>query len=127
MMRRYALAVTLIAAAGSACIALWGGRLEGPSVRGAILGAVLAALGAVFGMALLAWSFERGARHFVGAVALGILGRMTLFGGVLICVGLLRPVNYGMTAVAVSLLGFFFVFQALEVLFVVKRVKGSRA
>jgi hypothetical protein len=126
-MRRYALAVALIVAAGSACIAASGGRLEGPSVRGAILGAVLAALGAVFGMALLAWSFERGARQFVGAVALGILGRMTLFGGVLIYLGLRQPANCRMTAVAASLLGFFFVFQALEVRFVVKGMKGARS
>ena len=124
-MRSYALAVALIAAAGSACIAASNGRLDGPSVRGAILGAVLAAFGAVAGMALLAWSFGRGAREFVGAVAFGMLGRLILFGGVLIYVGLRQPENYPMTSVALSLLGFFFVFQALEVRFVLKGMRGA--
>jgi hypothetical protein len=127
VMRRYALAVALIAAAGSAGIAMAGGRLEGPSVRGAILGTVVAALGAVFGMALLARSIGRGAREFVGAVVFGMLGRLVLFGGVLVSLGLLRPAGLRMTAVAASLLGFFFVFQALEVRFVMKSLKGARA
>ena len=126
-MKRYALAVALIAAAGSAIIAAAGGRLDGPSVRGAILGAGLAALGALGGMTLLAWSLERGARQFVGAVTLGILGRMTLFGGVLVFLGLRQPANFRMTAVAVSLLGFFFVFQALEVRFVMRGSKDVRS
>ena len=126
-MRRYALAVASIAAAGSAGIAASGGGLEGPAVRGAILGAVLAALGALFGMTLLVGSSGRGTQRFVGAVAVGMLGRLLLFGGVLVYLGLSRPAGFRMTAVAASLLGFFFVFQALEVLFVMKRLKGARA
>jgi len=126
-MRRYALAVALIAAAGSAAIAASGGRLEGPSVRGGILGAGLAAVGAVFGMALLAWSSGRGAQRFVGAVAAGMLGRLLLFGGALVYLGLRRPAEVRMTAVAASMLGFFFVFQALEVRFVMKGMKGARS
>jgi len=126
-MRRYILAVALIAAAGSAGIAASGGRLEGPSVRGAILGTIVAALGAVFGMALLARSNGRGTREFVGAVVFGMLGRLILFGGVLISLGLLRPAGFRMTAAAASLLGFFFVFQALEVRFVMKGLKDARS
>jgi len=126
-MKRYALIVVLIAAAGSACIGLSGGRLERSTVRGAILGAILAALGAVFGMALLAWSFERGTRQVVGAMMLGMLGRLALFGGSLVGVGLLRPASCGMTAVAASLLDFFFVFQALELMFVMRGLKGARS
>ncbi|HYS06667.1 MAG TPA: hypothetical protein VEW47_15925 [Candidatus Dormibacteraeota bacterium] len=126
-MRRYALAVALIAAAGSAGVAASGGRLEGPTVRGAILGTMVAALGAVLGMPLLARSIGRGTREFVGAVVFGMLGRLVLFCGVLIFVGLSRPAGCSITAVAASLLGFYFVFQALEVLFVTKRLKGARA
>ncbi len=124
-MGRYAVAVALIAAAGSACIAAFRGRIEEASVRGAILGAVLAAAGALLGIALLAWSTGRGAREFVGAVALGILGRLALFGGALVFVGLRRPEGLRITAVAASLLGFFFVFQALEVRFVMKGMKDA--
>jgi hypothetical protein len=124
---RYALAVVLLAVAGSACIAASGDRLGEASVRGALLGAALAALGAIGGMALLAWSFERGPRQFLGAVMLGILGRLTLFGAVLVYVGLRQPADYRVTAVALSLLGFFFVFQALEVRFVLKGLKGRRS
>jgi hypothetical protein len=126
-MKRYALAVALIAAAGSAIIEASGGRLDGPSLHGAILGAILAALGAVFGMALLVWSFERGTRHVVGAMVLGMLGRLALFGGVLIGVGLLRPANFGLAAVAASLLGFYFVFQVMEVRFLMRGLKGLRS
>lgn len=127
MIGRYTLIVALIAAAGSAGIAASGDRLDGPSARGAILGAILAALGAVLGMALLDWSFERGTRQVVGAMLLGMLGRLTLFGGVLVFVGLLQPASCRMTAMAVSLLGFYFVFQALEVRFVVKGLKAAKS
>ena len=127
MILRYALAVVLFAAAGSALIAASAGRLGEAGVRGALLGAALASLGAIGGMAVLARSFERGPRQFFGAVVLGILGRMVLFGAVLVYVGLRRPPDYSLTAVALSIVGFFFVFQALEVRFVLKRSKGKKS
>jgi hypothetical protein len=122
---RYGLAVVLIAAAGSALIAAAAGRLGDAGVRGALLGAAVASLGAIGGMALLAWSFERGSRQFVGAAVLGILGRLTLFGAVLVYVGLCRPGAVRVAPVALSLLAFFFVFQALEVRFVLRGLKRS--
>jgi len=70
---RYTLAVVLFAVTGSAVIAASAGSLGEAGVRGALLGAALASLGAIFGMAVLARSFERGARtQFYGAVMLGI-------------------------------------------------------
>jgi len=120
---RYALAVVLVAVAGSAPIAASIGRLGEAGVRGALLGASVACLGAIGGMALLVRSIERGPQRFFGAVVLGILGRMALFGAVLFYVGLRRPAEYSLAAVALSIVGFFFVFQALEVRFV---LKGSR-
>jgi hypothetical protein len=121
---RYGLAVVLVAVTGSGAIAASVGRLGGAGARGALLGAAFACLGAIGGMALLVRSFERGPRQFFGAVVLGILGRMTLFGAVLIYVGLRRPADYSLTAVGLSIVGFFFVFQALEVRFVLKGSKG---
>jgi len=121
---RYTLAVVLFAVTGSAVIAASAGSLGQAGVRGALLGAALASLGAIFGMAVLARSFERGPRQFYGAVMLGILGRLTLFCAALVYVGLRRPADYSLPAIALSLVGFFFVFQALEVGFVLKGSKG---
>jgi len=121
---RYTLAVVLFAVTGSALIAASAGSLGQAGVRGALLGAALASLGAIFGMSVLARSFERGPRQFYGAVMLGILGRLTLFCAVLVYVGLRRPADYSLPAIALSLVGFFFVFQALEVRFVLKGSKG---
>jgi hypothetical protein len=123
MILRLSLAVVLILLAGAAGIVLWGDRLEVSSVRGAILGAVLAAAGSIGGTIPVARSLRRGASGFLQAVVLGILGRMTLFVGALLLVGLFRPAGCSLTAVALSLLGFFFVFQVLEVRFV---IQGSR-
>jgi hypothetical protein len=124
---RYALGVAALAAIGSALVAAWGEGLGEAAVRGALLGAAVASLGAIGGMALLAGSLERGPRRFLGAVMLGILGRMLLFGAVLIYIGLRRPADCSLAAVALSIVGFFFAFQALEVRFVLKGTKGKAA
>ncbi len=127
MSLRYALAVVLIAVAGSALIVASGGRLEARAVRGALLGAALAALGAIGGMALVAWSFERRTRQFFGALVLGILARLTLFGGALVYVALLREAEIDVVGVALSLLGFSVVFQVLEVRYVLRGLKAGRS
>jgi len=123
---RYAALVVLIAAAGSAAAALWRGGLEGPVARGVYLGAALASFGAIAGMGLLAWSFGRGQTQFFGALVLGILGRLLVFGGVLIYVALRAPA-FDLIASAVSLLGFYLVFQVLEMVFVLKGLAGRRS
>ena len=125
MIARYALGVVLLAAAGSALVAASGGALGPAGVRGALLGALVASLGAIGGMALLARSFERGARQFMGALLLGILGRMLLFGAVLIYLGLRRPADCSLAAAGLSMVAYFFVFQALEVRFVMRGSRGT--
>jgi hypothetical protein len=123
---RYAALVLLIAAAVPAAIIGWGGGLERPAVRGILLGAVLASAAAIAGMALLAWSFGRGHRQFFGALVLGILGRLLVFGGVLVYVAL-RAAAFDLIASAASLLGFYLVFQVLEMRFVLKGLTGPRS
>lgn len=125
MILRYAALMLLIAAVGSGGFAWWRGGMAGPVERGALLGAALAALGAIGGTALLGWSLGRGEAQFFGALMLGILGRLAVFGGVLIYLGL-RPGSFDLVATAVSLLGFYVVFQVLEMRFALRRSAGRR-
>ena len=125
MILRYAVLMLLIAAVGSGGFAWWRGGVASPVERGVILGAALAALGAISGMALLAWSSGRGQTQFFGALMLGILGRLLVFGSVLIYLGL-RPGAFDLTASAVSLLGFYVVFQILEMRFALRASAGRR-
>ena len=122
---RYAFGVFLLAIVGTAVVGACGERLGEAVVRGALLGCAVALVGAIAGMALLARSLEQGHRQFLGAVMLGILGRMLLFGAVLIYIGLSRPAGLSLAAVALSIVGFFFVFQALEVRFVLRRSRQT--
>ncbi len=122
MILRFAALVLLVGGAASALIAVWGDRLGEAALRGALLGAALAAAGAIGGMALFAWSLPRGPRQFTGALLLGVLARLVLFAAVLIVVGL-RARAYDLVALAASLLGFYAVFQILEVRFVLKGLK----
>ena len=124
MILRYTLGVILLALCGSALIAASAGRLGEAGVRGALLGAWVASLGAIGGMTLLVRSFERGPRRFFGAVAFGILGRLALFGTVLVTMGLRRPAGCSLTAIALSIVCFFFLFQVLEIRFLLKRSEG---
>lgn len=125
MMARYAALMLAIAAVGSGGFAWWRGGVAGPVERGVLLGAALAALGAISGMALLAWASGRGQTQFFGALMLGILGRLVVFGGVLIWLGL-RPGAFDLVASAVSLLGFYVVFQVLEMRFALRQSSDRR-
>jgi len=118
--------VLLIGVAGSALIVAWGGRLGEAAVRGTLLGAALAAAGAIGGMALFVWSLPRGPGQFFGALAIGILARLAGFGAVLVFVALRAP-SYGLVALAASLLAFYVVFQILEVRFVLKGLPVRRS
>ena len=126
MILRHGVMVVLIVLAGAAVLAL-GARLQGPALRGALLGALLAAAGSMVGATIMARASRGGARRFYGGVAAGILARFLLFLGVLIGIGLARPAGLPLAAVALSLLGFFFVFQALEVRLVMRRSIGGGA
>ncbi len=125
MIGRYAALMLAIAAAGSGGFAWWRGGVAGPVERGVMLGAALASFGAITGMALLAWSFGRGQTQFFGALMLGILGRLAVFGGALIYVGL-RSGGFDLVATAVSLLGFYVVFQVLEMRFALRGAANRR-
>jgi hypothetical protein len=122
---RYAALMLLIAAAVSGAFVARRGGIAGPVERGVLLGAALASLGAISGMALLDWSSGRGQTQFFGALMLGILGRLAVFGGVLIVVGLRRGA-FDLVASAVSLLGFYVVFQVLEMRFALRRSADRR-
>lgn len=125
MILRYAALMLLIAAAGSGGFVWWRGGVAGSVERGVLLGAALASFGAISGMALLGWSFGRGQAEFFGALMLGILGRLAVFGGVLIYLGL-RPGAFDLVATAVSLLGFYIVLQVLEMRFALRRSASRR-
>ena len=126
MILRYAALMLLIAAAGSGGFVWWRGGVASPVERGVLLGAALASFGAISGMAMLSWSFGRGQTEFFGALMLGILGRLAVFGGVLIYLGLRRGA-FDLVASAVSLLGFYVVFQVLEMRFALKSSAGRRS
>src|SRR5262249_12838210 len=88
MIVRFAALVLLGGAAASALILAWGDRLGDDALRGALLGAGLAAAGAIGGVALFGWSLSRRTGPFVGALLVGFLGRLALFAAALIAVGL---------------------------------------
>ena len=126
MILRFATLVLLVGGAASALLVVWRDRLGEAALRGALLGDALASAGAIAGMALFAWSLPRPAGPFAGAVLLGFLGRLVVFGAALIVVGL-RAKGIDLAATAVSLLGFYAVFQVLEVRFVLKGLRGVKS
>ena len=126
MIVRFAGLVLLVGGAASALIVAWGDRLGDAALRGALLGAGLATAGAIGGMSLFAWSLSRRTGQFVGALLVGFLGRLVLFGTALILVGLRRGA-FDLTASALSLLGFYAVFQILEMRFVLKGLRERRS
>jgi hypothetical protein len=125
MILRYAALVLLIASGATAILAGAAGLTES-AVRGTILGAGLAAAGAIGGMAIVAWSFDRRPQAFMAALVGGILGRLLLFGAALVFVEL-RATTYDLGAVVASLLGFYVAFQVIEVRFVLKGIKEQRS
>ncbi len=124
MIARYTGTVVLLAAVGFVSLWIWRERLGEAAVRGASLGLGLAASGAVAGMILTFWAFGRNQQQFFAALMFGILGRLALYCGALLYVGLkttLPPL-----AMVVTMLGFYLVFQVLELRFVVKGLKRER-
>jgi hypothetical protein len=121
MIVRYGGITVLVAAAGAAAAWLFRERLGTPAAQGASLGAALAAAGAIGGMALTAWAFNRNERQFFAALVFGILGRLVSYGAILVYVALGTSIDT--VAAAASLLGFYVLFQILELRFVVKGLK----
>ena len=125
MILRYA-ALVLLVASGATAIIVGAAGLAESAVRGTSLGAGLAAAGAIGGMAIVAWSFDRRPQSFMAALVGGILGRLLLFGAALVFVEL-RATTYDLGASVASLLGFYVAFQVIEVRFVLKGVKERRS
>jgi len=113
VLARYAAGVLLIAAVASAAAWSWRERFGPGGYRGTLLGAALATIGALAGMALTAWSFDKGQREFMTALAAGMLGRLAGFGGVLVYVALRTTIDP--IATAAALLTLYVVFQILEI------------
>jgi len=117
---RYGLRVLALAA-----VALAGGwwyrdRMAAATLRGGMLGVTVAAAGAVGGMLLIAWAFEQDQKRFFGALAAGVLGRLALYGAVVVIVALRWPGTIDAVATAVALLTAYVVFQSLELRFVLR-------
>ena len=124
MIARYSGTVLLLAATGFVVLWMWRDRLGEAATSGASVGLGLAAAGAVAAMILTAWGFGRNQQKFFAALMLGILGRLALYCGALLYVGLrtsLQPL-----AMAVAMLGSYVVFQVLELRFAVKGLKRER-
>jgi len=94
-------------------------RLSRPVFSGGVLGIALATAGAVAGLLLTAWSFDKEQSRFLAALVVGILARLALFGAVLVYVALRTAIDP--VATAGSLLGFYVLFQVVEVRFALMR------
>jgi hypothetical protein len=121
---RYAGTILLLAGACTVALWLWGHALAPAVQRGILAGTALAALGALAAMGLTAWSLHRSQKTFFAAMVLGILGRLVGYGAVLVYVALKTTLDPNATAAA--LLGFYVIFQVIEVRFAARRLKGSR-
>jgi hypothetical protein len=110
--------MVLLAALAAASGRLWGGRLAPGQLRGALLGLGVATIGAVTGLLLTAWSFDKGPRAFFSALVIGILGRLFAYGAALIYVAVKTTLDP--TATALALLGSYVAFQAIEVRFALR-------
>lgn len=120
---RFAGAALLLGAVGAGALWLLRGRLEGQEFRGAILGIALVTAGAIAGMTLVSWAFDKGHKQFFATVMLGILGRLVIYGGTLAYVALRTRIDP--VAFAVSLLSGYVVLMILELWFVVRSLKRA--
>jgi hypothetical protein len=113
MIDRYLAAMSLVGLAGITSAWLLEARLGASVAHGVMLGAGLATAGAVAGMLLSGWAFERAPRQFLATLMLGILGRLIVYGSVLVFVVLRTTLD--LTATAGSLLAFYVLHQVLEI------------
>ena len=117
-------AVVLLGLAGAIAAWLARGRL-GPAVTpGVVVGALLATAGAVAGLMLTAWSFDKEPRWFLGSMVFGILARLFVFGAALVYVALRTTIDP--VATAGTLLGCYVLFQIIEVRFAMRGLAGGR-
>jgi len=98
-----------------------GERVSPAAAQGALFGAGLAAVGAIAAVALNRWGFDKDSRRFFAALTLGILGRLLLYGAALVYVALRTRID--VTATAASLLGFYVLFQIVEIRLALRGLK----
>lgn len=123
MTGRYLAVVLLLGAAGGLVLAIVRTRLEPEVMQGALVGGTLAVAGAIAGLLLSAWGFDKGQTQFFGALLFGILGRLVVYGATLIYVALGTSIDP--LATAVAMLGFHVVFMILEIHFALRRLRAG--
>jgi hypothetical protein len=121
---RYVGLVLVLAGAGALGLWLLRGSLGPGALGGALLGLGLAAAGAVSWIVGTAATIGRGSTAFLAGVALGILGRIVVYGATLVYVALRTTLDPVWTAG--SLMGSYAVFMALEIHFALRRLKAAR-
>ena len=93
-------------------------RLGPGRAAGFGLGAGLAGIGAATWILSAAWAANRGQKAFMGALGLGILGRLVIYGATLLFVTLRTRVDPVWTAGA--LMGFYVLFMVEEIRFALR-------
>ncbi len=124
MTARYVAVVLLLGAAGAVGLRVFRARFDLEEIHGALIGGALAVGGAIAGLILSAWGFDRGQKQFFGALLLGILGRLMIYGATLIYVALGTPVN--LIATVVAMLGFHVIFMVVEIHFALRRLRAGK-
>ena len=120
---RYLAVVLLLGAAGGLAVWIVRGRLEPEVMQGALVGGSVAVAGAIAGLLLSAWGFDKGQKQFFAALLFGILGRLVVYGATLIYVALGTSID--LIATAVAMLGFHVVFMIVEISFALRRRAGG--
>jgi hypothetical protein len=124
MITRYAGGVAALTLAAGAAGWVLRARMAPEVLRGGLLGLALAAAGAVAGLALTGWAFDKDQKRFFAALAIGMLGRLFVYGAALVYVALATSLDT--TATALALLLFYMLFQVLELRFAVRGLRGEK-
>lgn len=124
MTARYVAVVLALGAAGAAALGLLRARFEPEVLQGAAVGGTLAVAGAIAGLFLSAWGFDKRQTRFFAALVFGILGRLVVYGATLIYVALGTSIN--LIATVVAMLGFHVVFMILEIHFALRRLRDVK-
>lgn len=124
MTARYVAVVLALGAAGAVALWLARARLETEAMQGAIVGGGVAIAGSIAGLMVSAWGFDKGQKEFFGALLLGILGRLVVYGATLIYIALGTSVS--LIAAAAAMLGFHVIFMVVEIHFALRRLRAVK-
>ncbi len=98
--------------------------MEPDAYQGALIGVILSLAGSIAGMALTMWAFDRGHGQFMATLMLGMLGRLVIYGAVLVYLALETTIDP--IAMVVAMLGYYVILQVLEIRFVLKRLQADK-